>query len=415
MVSCRRSRSRRVVAKEPLTILVAARDEEKRIGATVAALRQDFPEADVIVADDGSRDATAQAAEAAGARVVRLPRRGKGQALALGERAAAPGRLLLADADLAGDLRPLLETTADLAIAVFAEREGGGFGIVKRAAGELLRLAGGRKLGEPLSGQRTLSPAARRGCFPTAAGFGCEARMTLDALRAGLSVKEVELPLRHRVTGRDLCGFAHRARQLRDVLLAFGPLGVNHRGLRLPLVGWVVGVLEPHVAAVAAIGLADDLYGGAERGFAGHLRAGRTTGILKLVGIPLAGLVATRRLSGGLLVGLAANALNQLDTRPGRALKAYTLAAIPLRAPLLPAVMLAPYDLREMAMLGDSGSNALGAVLGLSSVSRLTGRSRWLAIGALAGLNLLGERHSLGELIERSAALGFLDRLGRES
>ena len=47
--------------------------------------------------------------------------------------------------------------------------------------------------------------------------------------------------------------------------------------------------------------------------------------------------------------------------------------------------MLAPYDLREMAMLGDSGSNALGALLGLSSVDRFTGRGRWLAIGALAG------------------------------
>jgi hypothetical protein len=53
-------------------------------------------------------------------------------------------------------------------------------------------------------------------------------------------------------------------------------------------------------------------------------------------------------------------------------------------------------------------------VLGLTSVDRFTGRSRWLAIGALAGLNLLGERRSLGELIERSQALRALDRLGRQ-
>jgi Glycosyl transferase family 2 len=403
-----------VADTEGLSILVAARDEEERIGDTVAALRRAFPDAEVIVADDGSRDRTAQTAEAAGARVLRLPRRGKGQALALAEQVARPGALLLCDADLSGDLRPLVDAQADLAVAAFAERQGGGFGIVKRVARELLLAATGRDLREPLSGQRALSAEARRRSFPPAAGFGCDARMTLDAARAGVTVEEIELPLVHRGTGRDVRGFLHRARQLRDVLLAFGPLGVNHRGLRLPLVGWVVGVLEPGVAPVAALGLADDLFSGPERGFAGHLRSRRTTGVLKLVGIPLAGLLATRRVSGALLVGLAANALNQLDTRPGRALKAYTLAAIPLRAPLVPAVILAPYDLREMAMLGDSGSNALGALLGLSSVDRLTGRSRWLAIGALAGLNLLGERTSFNDAIERSRFFDALDRLGRQ-
>ena len=238
--------------------------------------------------------------------------------------------------------------------------------------------------------------------------------MTVDAVRSGLTVEEVEIDLRHRATGRDLRGFLHRGRQFVHLVLAFGPLGINHRGLRLPQVGWVAGVLAPRVAPVAAIGLADDLFSGPERGFAAHLAAGRTTGVLKLVGIPLVGYLATRRVSGALLVGLAANALNQLDTKPGRALKAYVLAATPLGAPLAPAVVLAPYDLREMAMLGDSGSNALGALLGLSSVERFTGRSRWLAIGALAGLNLLGELHSLGELIERTPGLSALDRLGRE-
>jgi hypothetical protein len=402
------------VDRTQFSILVAARDEEQRIAATVAALREAFPDTEVIVADDGSRDGTARAAESAGARVVSLPRRGKGQALACAEPEAPPGGLLLCDADLSGDLRPLLESDADLAVAAFAERQGGGFGLVKRTARGLLRLAAGRELREPLSGQRALSPRARERCFPTAAGFGCEARMTLDALQAGLEVEEIELPLRHRATGRDVPGFLHRARQFRDLLLAFGPLAENHRGLRLPLVGWAVGLLDPRVAPVAAIGLADDLLAGPERGFADHLRAGRTTGVLKLVGIPLVGLLATRRLSGALLVGLAANALNQLDTQPGRALKAYVLAALPLRAPLLPAVLIAPYDFREMAMLGDSGSNALGALLGLNSVDRLTVRRRWLAIGALAGLNLLGEMASLGELIERTPVLRDLDRVGRQ-
>jgi hypothetical protein len=346
--------------------------------------------------------------------VLRLPRRGKGQALSAAERAAPSGGLLLCDADLTGELAPLLEDGADLQVAVFAERVGGGFGIAKRVARGLIELLSGFEAREPLSGQRALSPAARSACFPVAAGFGCEARMTIDAARAGLRIEERELELRHRPTERDLAGFVHRGRQLVDTLYACGPLAVNFRGLRLPLVGWKVGVMNgPAVAAVAAIGLADDLWSGPERGFRAHLGRGPTTGVLKLVGIPAIGLLATRKVSGALLVGLAANFLNQLDTRPGRALKAYLAAAIPLDAPTGIAVLLLPYDLREMAMLGDAGSNALGALLGLNSVKRFTGRGQWVAIGALAGLTLLGERKSVGAWIERTPGLAWIDRLGR--
>jgi Glycosyl transferase family 2 len=399
---------------EPLTILVAARDEAARIGRTVEALRRAFPDGEVIVADDGSWDGTADEAEAAGAVVLRLPRLGKGQALSAAERAAPPGRLLLCDADLDGDLAPLDGAGADVVVAAFAERQGGGFGIAKRTARALIRLRAGLDLREPLSGQRSLSARARDACFPLAAGFGCEVRMTIDAARRGLRVDEVELPLEHRATGRDVSGFLHRGRQLADALLAAGPLAVNYRGSRLPIVGWTFALRRrPAIAAVAAIGLADDLWSGPERGFRAHLRARRTTGVLKLVGIPLLGYAATRRVSGALLVGLAANALNQLDTRPGRALKAYLAAAVAVDAPLGLAVLLLPYDLREMAMLGDAGSNALGAMLGLNSVERFTGRGRWAAIGALAGLTFFGERTSLGALIERTPGLAHLDRVGR--
>ena len=119
--------------------------------------------------------------------------------------------------------------------------------------------------------------------------------MTIDAVRAGLSVEEIVLDLRHRPTTRDLRGFAHRGRQLVDLVVATGPLGVNFRGSRLPLVGAVLAV---HVPVVAALGLADDVWSGPERGFRAHLRARRTTGMLKLVGIPLYSLWRTRSLSG---------------------------------------------------------------------------------------------------------------------
>jgi hypothetical protein len=397
--------------RDALTILVAGRDEEDAIADAVTSLREQFPAAEVIVADDGSRDATAERAEAAGAIVLRLPRQGKGQALSAAERAAPPGALLLVDADLRGDLRPLVAGDAEgIAVARFATRVGGGFGVAKRAARTLIRLRTGFEAAEPLSGQRALSPRARAAVFPLAPGFGAETRMTIDAVRAGVPVEEVELDLAHRATGRDARGFAHRGRQLTDLVLACGPLRVNYRGLRLPLVGAAFAVHDP---VVAAVGLADDLWSGPERGFQAHLRARRTTGVLKLVAIPAYGLLRTRSVSGALLVGLAANVVNQLDTRPGRALKAYVALAVPLRAPLGLAVLLAPYDLREMTMLGDAGSNCLGALLGLRSVSRLTGRGRVAAIGALAALTVLGERTSLGRLIEGTPVLRDIDEWGR--
>ena len=279
---------------------------------------------------------------------------------------------------------------------------------------ELVRLRTGVAPLEPLSGQRLLSPRARAACFPLAPGFGCEVRMTIDALRAGLTVEEIELDLDHRATRRDATGFLHRGHQLFDAVLATGPLGVNYRGLRLPLAGWVnAGDGDPGVVLVTLFGVLDDAFSGEERGFRAHLRGRRTTGVLKAVGIPLVGLWRTRSVSGALLVALWANLLNQLDTRPGRCLKAYLLAAVPLRAPLGRAVLLLPYDLAERAMLGDAGANAFGAVLGLKSVDRFHGWRRWAAIGTLAGLNLLGERTSTGRLIERTPGLRELDRLGR--
>jgi hypothetical protein len=172
------------------------------------------------------------------------------------------------------------------------------------------------------------------------------------------------------------------------------------------------------VRAIAALGLADDLWSGQERGFRGHLRTVRSTGMLKLVGIPLVALAATRSLRSAAVVSLSANFLNQLDTRPGRALKAYLLGAAVVRGPALrhaaAAVLMAPYDLREMTMLGDAGSNALGAMVGFGSVMRARGRRQWFELGALATLTVLGEARSLGAIIERTPFLRELDALGRQ-
>ena len=163
----------------------------------------------------------------------------------------------------------------------------------------MIRARSGFVPAEPLSGQRVFSAEARAVCFPLAAGFGCEVGASIDAARAGIPIAEVELPLRHRATGRDARGFLHRGRQLLDVVLAAGPQATTTGGYGYP--SWAPRSergRDPAVAVVAALGLADDLWSGPERGFRAHLRAGATTGVLKLVGIPLVGLLATRKLSG---------------------------------------------------------------------------------------------------------------------
>lgn len=223
--------SRRVVA------LVAARDEEDRIAACVSALVPLV--AEVVVVDDGSRDATSSEARRAGATVIRTARhRGKGRAFEGALARIAPAEVwLFADGDLgstAGSLGQVLDRvtsgTADLAIAIFPPAKAGGFGLVKRGAAGAIRALAGLRTTEPLSGQRALSAAALGMVRPLARGFGLETAMTIDAVRAGLRVEEVRVDgLDHRPSYRDLRGFAHRARQGFDILLAVAPRAIGLR------------------------------------------------------------------------------------------------------------------------------------------------------------------------------------------
>jgi glycosyltransferase involved in cell wall biosynthesis len=214
-----------------LAAVVAAHNEEGRLADTLAALRDAFPGAALIVADDGSTDRTPEVAAAAGAELVRSERQqGKGGAnTPAAKRALAtePSVVLLCDGDLgasAANLGPLVETVrngeADLAIAKFARRVGGGFGLALGASRKAVEKRTGQTLEAPLSGQRALTPEALRTVLPFAKGFGMETAMNIDALRAGLRVREVELDLEHRATGRTAAGFAHRGRQLFDIYRA---------------------------------------------------------------------------------------------------------------------------------------------------------------------------------------------------
>jgi glycosyltransferase involved in cell wall biosynthesis len=216
--------------------LVPARDEAERVGATVRALRGLPGVAEVLVVSDGSTDATAARALEAGAHCLDLPRSlGKGGAVNAGlaalmgrvaERISPePAVLLLADADLADTagrlgrlLDPVLDGDADLAIADLPAQQGaGGFGLAMGLARRGIANATGRRMSEPLSGQRAVRWEALPALLPFAPDFGIEVAMTIDALRAGLRVVEVEVDLHHNPTGKDLAGLLHRARQARAI------------------------------------------------------------------------------------------------------------------------------------------------------------------------------------------------------
>ena len=226
------------MASETLAI-VTARNEAASIGATIAALTRALPGAPVVLADDGSSDATAELAAAAGARVLRGAHAiGKGGAAtraareALREAEADPGGaqtvVLLCDGDLGASATRLAALVAavrrgeaDLAVAAFRTRLGGGLGIAVGFARWAIRRSCGFEARAPISGQRAMRARVLEDVLPFADGFGMELAMTIDAVRAGHRLVEIELELSHRATGRTPAGFAHRARQLRDFVRAY--------------------------------------------------------------------------------------------------------------------------------------------------------------------------------------------------
>jgi UDP-N-acetylmuramyl pentapeptide phosphotransferase/UDP-N-acetylglucosamine-1-phosphate transferase len=211
--------------------------------------------------------------------------------------------------------------------------------------------------------------------------------------------------------------------------------------------GIMIGFMMDRVACVflagvlgfGVLGLLDDIYGSREvGGFHGHLgllRQGKvSTGLIKaafggllalVLGAVLADLRPAESLVNGLVIGLAANTLNLLDLRPGRAVSCFWVGVLALavgysgRAELLtrlipiivPAIWLTVLDRRAKIMLGDAGSNVLGAVLGLALVLAVGLPFRIALIVLMAALHLYSEKYSLSKLIDGNRILRRVDRL----
>lgn len=200
----------------------------------------------------------------------------------------------------------------------------------------------------------------------------------------------------------------------------------------------------PYLIGVAFLGFLDDSLGQGEaadtpRGWRGHaqaLRDGRlSTGAIKAIGaLALAayvvsgrGLESGRYLADVALLILATNAFNLLDLRPGRAEKglallgtglclgAWTLTPLELLGIFAgPVLVGAWFTLRERAMLGDTGSNLVGAIGGVWLLTTLGGTGRLIALAAVVAVTIFGELRSISKTVDSVPPLRWLDSLGRE-
>jgi UDP-GlcNAc:undecaprenyl-phosphate GlcNAc-1-phosphate transferase len=206
-----------------------------------------------------------------------------------------------------------------------------------------------------------------------------------------------------------------------------------------------------YALGVLALGLVDDTLGErvgvggeapggrpAPRGWRGHgaalLRGELSTGVLKAAGSLGLALLAMswldlsdgRWLLAAAVLVLATNVFNLLDLRPGRSVKAFVLLGLGLGLgagevrPLwslglfaAPALVAGIFDLRERAMLGDTGANLLGALAGLWLVLALSGTGQLVALALLLAITVYGEIRSISEFVERTPGLRHLDSVGR--
>jgi len=223
-------------------------------------------------------------------------------------------------------------------------------------------------------------------------------------------------------------------------LIALIPIALLARLTTIDIFPADLSIVIAFIPGVALLGLVDDVMAGESRGLRGHLAAATkgqfSSGILKAAGtLGLALLVASSVpgsdadffLAAGILV-LATNAFNLLDLRPGRSVKTLVLLGIGLTAStqltepaaalgifLGPVLVAGFYDLREKAMLGDAGSNVIGALAGVWLVLTLEPSEQLIAFGVLALINLYGEFRSISTVIEKLPVLRQIDSLGRAS
>ncbi|MHB1391767.1 MAG: UDP-N-acetylmuramyl pentapeptide phosphotransferase [Clostridia bacterium] len=238
---------------------------------------------------------------------------------------------------------------------------------------------------------------------------------------------------------------------------------VNYRGRAIPAIGGIVFVpillviililllkssegYQNHlrylalVLSMGFVGVIDDLVGDIKiKGLVNHikstLRGKMTTGFLKALTGFLVSCIVSFGMTNSyiefivnvLIISLFANTLNLFDLRPGRAVKVFlavsfilltasmgrVVEAMPLIILNLAVWLYIRYDLKEKCMLGDTGANILGISLGYYSTLLLGFKAKLLILAFLVIMNVVSEKFSITEIINRSRLLSYLDNMGR--
>lgn len=210
-----------------IVAVIPAYNEENDIKETIEDLEKVKLIDDVVVVDDGSTDTTAAIVEDMGVDLIRLYKnKGKGFAIKEAVKIIDYDYLVLVDGDLGKTsseieklIYPVLDGNVDISIAKFPKPlKKGGFGFVKRLAKRGVYIHTGKKIDTTLSGQRVYKKEVIQKIKYIPDRFGVEIAMIVGALRGGCSIKEVEVDMRHRETGRSFKDFIHRGKQFFDIL-----------------------------------------------------------------------------------------------------------------------------------------------------------------------------------------------------